>query len=94
LEQSSEYWDELEQFLRPHPELHWIQLIHMNRYEEAFDVLLSLAQSECNSAQRKKTLLSLAKISGLASGKYNESESTFFEHFFRSCFLGLVSTSD
>jgi len=74
LEQSREYWNELEEFLRPHPELHWIHLIHMGKYETAFDVLISLARSEETSALRKKILLSLAKISNLATGKYNESD--------------------
>lgn len=58
---------ELTRFLGDHPSLAWMQAIFNGNLSKAGNVLLSLAQSECELYTRKKTILSLAKLCCLAA---------------------------
>ncbi|XP_017488987.1 PREDICTED: nuclear pore complex protein Nup133 isoform X2 [Rhagoletis zephyria] len=57
----------LSQFMRDHPTLGWIQLVFNGDFERAAKILLQLAQNETEFVQRKKSMLSLAKLSAFAS---------------------------
>ncbi|XP_037820765.1 nuclear pore complex protein Nup133 [Lucilia sericata] len=57
----------LSQFMRDHPTLGWIQLVFNGDFERASKILFQLAQSETEFVQRKKSMLSLAKLSAFAS---------------------------
>lgn len=59
---------DLSRFLGDHPSLAWIQAIFNGDLVKASSVLFSLAQSETELVQRKKTMLSLAKLTCLAAG--------------------------
>ncbi|KAK6635816.1 hypothetical protein RUM44_001070 [Polyplax serrata] len=58
---------ELLNFLNDHPSLHWLQNIFANQYKQASNTLYHLAKEETELLSRKKTMLSLAKLSLLAS---------------------------
>ncbi|XP_011189128.2 nuclear pore complex protein Nup133 [Zeugodacus cucurbitae] len=57
----------LSQFMRDHPTLGWIQLVFNGDFERAAKILLQLAQNETEFVQRKKSMLSLAKLAAFAS---------------------------
>ncbi|EDV94537.1 nuclear pore complex protein Nup133 [Drosophila grimshawi] len=57
----------LAQFMRDHPSLGWIQLIFNGNHERAAKVLFDLAQGESEFVARKKSMLSLSKLSALAA---------------------------
>ncbi|XP_004536057.1 nuclear pore complex protein Nup133 [Ceratitis capitata] len=57
----------LSQFMRDHPTLGWIQLVFNGDFERAAKILLQLAQNETEFVQRKKAMLSLAKLAAFAS---------------------------
>ncbi|XP_063701326.1 nuclear pore complex protein Nup133 [Culicoides brevitarsis] len=57
----------LTQFLGDHPSLAWIQHIMKNEQDKASHILYALAQNEKELVSRKKTLLSLAKLSAIAT---------------------------
>nr|XP_022913982.1 nuclear pore complex protein Nup133 [Onthophagus taurus] len=57
----------LSNFLTDHPSLSWIQLINNEDFSKAGDVLQHLAMQENESLLRQKTMLSLSKLSKLAS---------------------------
>ncbi|XP_067617960.1 nuclear pore complex protein Nup133 [Eurosta solidaginis] len=57
----------LSQFMRDHPTLGWIQLVFNGSFERASKILLQLAQNETEFVQRKKSMLSLAKLAAFAS---------------------------
>ncbi|XP_054725254.1 nuclear pore complex protein Nup133 [Anastrepha obliqua] len=57
----------LSQFMRDHPTLGWIQLVFNGDFERASKILLQLAQNEIEFVQRKKSMLSLAKLAAFAS---------------------------
>ncbi|XP_069672597.1 nuclear pore complex protein Nup133 isoform X3 [Periplaneta americana] len=56
----------LSQFLKDHPSLSWLQNIFSSDYKQASNTLKSLAKEETELLQRKKSMLSLAKLSLLA----------------------------
>lgn len=59
---------ELTRFLGDHPSLAWIQTVFNGDLARASRILLSeLAQNETDSVSRKKTMLSLAKLTSLAA---------------------------
>lgn len=58
---------ELTRFLGDHPSLAWIQNVSNGDMARASRVLLSLAMEESESITRKKTMLSLAKLTALAA---------------------------
>lgn len=58
---------ELTRFLGDHPSLEWIQTVFNGDLSRASRILLSLAQNETESVSRKKTMLSLAKLTSLAA---------------------------
>lgn len=58
---------DLSRFLGDHPSLAWIQAIFNGDLIKASSVLFSLAQAETELVQRKKTMLSLAKLTCLAA---------------------------
>jgi nuclear pore complex protein Nup133 len=60
-------------FLQNHPDLRWLFLINTGHFDESSECLLNLAQSEQRFVQRKKTLLSLSKLSMLADPKDDSS---------------------
>ncbi|KAL9894750.1 LOW QUALITY PROTEIN: nuclear pore complex protein Nup133 [Glossina fuscipes fuscipes] len=57
----------LSQFMRDHPTLGWIQLVFNGDFERASKILFQLAQSEVEFLQRKKSMLSLAKLAAFAA---------------------------
>ncbi|XP_077996932.1 nuclear pore complex protein Nup133-like isoform X2 [Glandiceps talaboti] len=57
----------LSEFLDSHDHLSWLHDIQMNAFEKAHDTLKRLAYKETGSFSKKKTLLSLSKLSALAS---------------------------
>jgi len=57
---------ELGSFLAGHEALSWVHSLHTGEYEQAGQVLASLASREQDRLARKKTQLSLAKLSLLA----------------------------
>lgn len=59
--------EELTRFLGDHPSLGWIQAVFNGDMGRASRILLSLAQNEVELALRKKTILSLAKLTSLAA---------------------------
>lgn len=63
----------LGQFLVDHPSLAWLQLIFNGEYGNAGRILMELALRESESVQRKKTILSLAKLSFCATQENSES---------------------
>lgn len=58
---------ELARFLGDHPSLAWIQTVFSGDLARAARTLISLAQNEIESISRKKTMLSLAKLTSLAA---------------------------
>ncbi|CAG2175351.1 unnamed protein product, partial [Oppiella nova] len=58
----------LTNFLKNHQQLNWLHQIHLDQFPEASHTLRELAQHEQNYLSRKKTLLSLSKLSALAAG--------------------------
>lgn len=58
---------ELSKFLNDHPNLAWIQCVFNGELEMASKILYQLAISEVDLVARKKTMLSLSKLSALAS---------------------------
>lgn len=60
---------ELTRFLGDHPTLAWIQIVFNGDLSRASRILLSLAQNETASVSRKKTMLSLAKLTSLAANE-------------------------
>lgn len=60
--------NELTRFLGDHPSLAWIQTVFNGDLARASRILLTeLAQNETDSVSRKKTMLSLAKLTSLAA---------------------------
>lgn len=57
----------LTEFLNDHPSLAWIQSILSGEHEKAAQILFALAQNERELVERKRTMLSLAKLSAFAS---------------------------
>lgn len=58
---------DLSKFLIDHPSLAWVQAVFNGDLSKAARILFELAQQETESVARKKTMLSLAKLSSLAS---------------------------
>lgn len=58
----------LSNFLMPHEQLNWLHQIHLDQFNEASLTLKKLGFEEKNFLGRKKTLLSLSKLSALAAG--------------------------
>lgn len=58
---------ELTRFLGDHPSLAWIQTVFNGDLSRASRILLSLAQNETELVSRKKTMLSLGKLTSLAA---------------------------
>lgn len=63
----SKNMQKLSSFLSGHPSLSWLQYIYEKKFSMASDVLQNLASEETESVMRQKTMLSLAKLSKLAS---------------------------
>eukprot|EP01137_Pigoraptor_chileana_P028260 Opistho-2@11929 len=66
-EQPAAYDGQLARFLVAHGGLKWVHDIHLNDYNTAAATLQTEADVERMSAKRKKTLVSLAKLSALAA---------------------------
>ncbi|XP_071834119.1 nuclear pore complex protein Nup133-like [Apostichopus japonicus] len=64
---------ELSNFLRQHDHISWLQDIQTNNYTQAHMTLKKLADRESLSVAKKKTLLSLSKLSALAADEVDES---------------------
>ncbi|XP_021913246.1 nuclear pore complex protein Nup133 [Zootermopsis nevadensis] len=62
----------LSQFLVDHPSLSWLQDIFSGDYKQAGSTLRSLAKEESELLQRKKSILSLAKLALLASDEQRD----------------------
>lgn len=58
---------ELARFLGDHPSLAWIQTVFNGDLSRAARILLNLAQNETELVSRKKTMLSLSKLTSLAT---------------------------
>lgn len=58
---------ELTRFLGDHPSLAWVQAVFNGDLAKASRILLSLAQNETELVARKRTMLSLAKLTSLAT---------------------------
>lgn len=79
MNQSEEYWRELDKFLVPHPELRWLHLLQTKQFEPASDLLTELALQEQDATTRRQTLFSLSKLSYLADYNLNEfNHGTFY----------------
>lgn len=59
--------DDLTRFLGDHPSLGWIQAVFNGDMSRASRILLSLAQNETDLVTRKKTILSLSKLTSLTA---------------------------
>lgn len=68
----------LTSFLNGHPSLSWMQNIFDKKFDAAASTLKKLAQDEVDSVTRQKTMLSLSKLSKLAS-KINSDSEEFVE---------------
>lgn len=66
----------LSNFLSGHPSLSWLQYIYEKKFSLASDVLRGLANEETDSLMKQKTMLSLAKLSKLASPVVSENDPT------------------
>lgn len=65
----------LTKFLSEHPSLSWMQKVFDRKFDEASDILNKLAYDENEFVTRKKTMLSLAKLSKLVTvGTQSENE--------------------
>ncbi|XP_059475123.1 nuclear pore complex protein Nup133 isoform X2 [Neocloeon triangulifer] len=64
-------------FLSQHPQLAWLQAIRTGNYSSASGTLYQLAEEQTEKLARKKTMLSLAKLTALAS---DEPEHKMIEH--------------
>lgn len=58
---------DLTRFLGDHPSLAWVQAVFNENLAKAARILVKLAQNETELIARKKTMLSLAKLSSLAA---------------------------
>lgn len=58
---------ELTRFLGDHPSLAWIQTVFNGDLSRAARILLQLSKSETELVSRKKTMLSLSKLTSLAA---------------------------
>ncbi|XP_071963229.1 nuclear pore complex protein Nup133-like [Antedon mediterranea] len=67
LSHSFGHQQELADFLQSHDNLSWLHHINTNDYTQAHETLWRISQEEVNSLSKKKTLLSLSKLSMLAS---------------------------
>ncbi|KAL0269100.1 UNVERIFIED_CONTAM: hypothetical protein PYX00_006935 [Menopon gallinae] len=65
---------DLSQFLGDHPSLSWINNIFTYQFKQASNTLHTLAKEETELISRKKTMLSLAKLSLLASNETDHTE--------------------
>lgn len=61
----------LTDFLSNHESLNWLHQIHLGQFDEASSTLKKLAALEEMNPTRKKTLLSIGKLSALATGAHN-----------------------
>lgn len=61
----------LTNFLENHETLNWLHQIHLGQFSEASFTLKKLAKLEMMNPARKKTLLSIGKLSSIASGNLN-----------------------
>lgn len=59
--------NELARFLGDHPSLAWVQNVFNGDLSRAARILLNLAENEIESITRKKTMLSLSKLTSLAT---------------------------
>ncbi|CAB4038947.1 nuclear pore complex Nup133-like [Paramuricea clavata] len=66
--------ENLSKFLSSHDHLKWLHDIERQSFYQAFDTLKDLAGKEALYLERKKTLLSLAKLALLASDESDEDE--------------------
>lgn len=66
--------NELARFLGDHPSLAWIQSVSNGDMARASRVLSSLAMEEMESITRKKTMLSLAKLTALSADEVLSSD--------------------
>lgn len=71
--------EQLAHFLNEHPSLAWLHAITAGNYHKASDTLLELARDETQLLRRKKSMLSLAKLSLLAAGTDSEENNTIEE---------------
>lgn len=58
----------LSKFLCDHPSLAWVQLIFNGELDEASRVLFDLGKTETKLLKRRKSIMSIAKLAGYASG--------------------------
>lgn len=70
----SKNMQKLSTFLSGHPSLSWLQYAYEKKFSLASDVLQNLASEETESVVRQKTMLSLAKLSKLASPVTDEND--------------------
>ncbi|XP_017772484.1 PREDICTED: nuclear pore complex protein Nup133 [Nicrophorus vespilloides] len=63
---------QLKKFLNQHPSLSWIQNAFDRKFDDAADTLVNLAVVENESLTRQKTMLSMAKLAKLASGRKHD----------------------
>jgi nuclear pore complex protein Nup133 len=64
----------LSNFLKSHEQLNWLHQIHLGLFEAASLTLKKLAFNEQSFLGRKKTLLSLSKLSAIAAGETSLNE--------------------
>ncbi|KAJ9592509.1 hypothetical protein L9F63_015826, partial [Diploptera punctata] len=62
----------LSEFLMDHPSLSWLQNVFKGEFKQAKSTLIDLAKDETELLQRKKSMLSLAKLSLLASDEQQD----------------------
>jgi len=62
-----DFKEQLVRFLRPYPDLSWLQFMHCQKYSDASSALKAANDEEKESLGRKKVLLSLAKLNHLAN---------------------------
>ncbi|UXI16765.1 hypothetical protein NH340_JMT02708 [Sarcoptes scabiei] len=59
--------DDLDEFLKNHDTLKWLHQLHIKKFSEASQTLEKLSSLEDQCPQRRKTMISIAKLASLAS---------------------------
>jgi len=73
-------WPKLETFLRTHPDLQWILQFSENRLLAGGLTLADLAEVESENTERRKTMLSIAKLALLATPSQTAKELSAIDH--------------
>ncbi|XP_067007277.2 nuclear pore complex protein Nup133 [Anabrus simplex] len=71
--------ESLAEFLEHYPSLSWLSSVHTGNYKKAGETLEKLAEQEYEYMQRKKSMLSFAKLALLASNEHSDTTANEIE---------------